>query len=503
MFHKVCLVSREIDGLAGAGGLKDVVRGLADALDETGCEVTAIIPRYGFIDIGDFLYILRVPLGERTESVDVYETRISGIRIHLLDAACFSSKQDIYIYTEGDAPDKKHIGAGHIDADEMNILFQASAVMDIMKDSSPPEIIHGHDGHTGLLPLFMKKFGISSGFFNHTAVLITIHNAGTAYQQMLGKPESVAVETGLPVESLTECMMNNHVNPLLCAGIFGYINTVSPGYARELLSGRDEFSGDLGRVFHEKRIPLKGVYNGIDPTRWQHPGYQRKRRKQEKYFLRNKILNDAIRLKRYGGIRYYGGEPSSDLPWIVFHGRLTRQKGVDSLLDLPMDLQGFKGRFNLIFYGRGEGDIVDDIRTRVSESADWFFWEGYNSDLTIQLIAAASFVVVPSRWEPCGQIDMIGQLLGALPIVRSVGGLKKIRHLIDGFRYSPGNNEGLLQNLNKALDWEWNKQRRLSLMRRYAENIVYGRRIWRKILIRGYFPLYRKARRRIRQQRNR
>jgi len=494
MFHKVCFVSREMDGLAGAGGLKDVVRGLADALCETGCNVTVIIPRYGFIEKGSFLYRIPVPLGERTETVDVYEMQISGIRIHLLDSGCFRSKQDIYVYTKDDAPEGELVGKGHIDADEMNILFQASAIMDILKDQSPPQVIHGHDGHTGLLPLFMKKFAVDTGFFDHTAVLITIHNAGTAYQQILGKPESVAAATGLPVESLNACMLDNQVNPLLCAGIFGHINTVSPGYARDLLSGRDAYSGDLGRTFHQKRIPLRGIYNGVDPTQWQYS----KGRKPESRILRKKNLIDSVRLNAYRGIHYYGGMPSPELPWIVFHGRLTRQKGVDSLLELPMDLQEFKGRFNFIFYGRGEGEIVDEILARVNESEDWFFWEGYDRDLTIQLISSASFIVVPSKWEPCGQVDMIGQLLGALPIVRSVGGLKKIRHLIDGFRYSPGSQDGLLQNLKRALDWEWNRQRRLSLMRRYAENVVYGRRIWRKILIRGYFPLYKKARRRIR-----
>jgi len=499
MFHKVTLVSREIDGLAGAGGLKDVVRGLADALDETGCEVTAVIPRYRFIDTGEFLYRLHVTLGERTESVNVYETLISGIRIHLLDAECFSSKQDIYVYTEEDAPERELIGKGHIDADEMNIIFQASAVVDIMKDSSPPEIIHGHDGHTGLLPLFLKKFSQDSGFFDHTAVLITIHNAGTAYQQILGGPESVAAATGLPVESLAECTLDNQVNPLLCAGIFGSINTVSPGYARELLSGRDSFSGNLGRAFRQRKIPLRGIYNGVDPSQWL---YEEEPSPGGKLFRKQK-LNDSIRLNAYKGIQYHGGIPSSGLPWIVFHGRLTRQKGIDSILELPADLQGYSGRFNFIFYGRGEEDIVESVRERAKESENWYFWEGYDRNLTIQLIASASFVVVPSQWEPCGQIDMIGQLLGALPIVRSVGGLKKVRHLIDGFRYSPGNQDGLLQNLKIALDWEWNKQRRLSLMRRHAENTVYGRRIWRKILIRGYFPLYRKARQRIRRQRKR
>ena len=52
--NKIFLISREMEGIAGAGGLKDVVRDLADALAETGCDVTVIIPGYGFIPKGDF-----------------------------------------------------------------------------------------------------------------------------------------------------------------------------------------------------------------------------------------------------------------------------------------------------------------------------------------------------------------------------------------------------------------------------------------------------------------
>ena len=74
------------------------------------------------------------------------------------------------------------MGKGHIDVNEMNILFQAGAVLTILREGVSPDVIHGHDGHSGLIPLYMKKFGSSSpGFFDQTGVLTTIHNAGLAY----------------------------------------------------------------------------------------------------------------------------------------------------------------------------------------------------------------------------------------------------------------------------------------------------------------------------------
>ncbi len=375
----------------------------------------------------------------------------------------------------------------------MNVIFQAAVILAIMENGISPDVINGHDGHTGLLPLYMKKFGKPSGFFKNTGVLITIHNAGTAYQQILGDLPSAYELTGIAVEELQECLLDNQVNPLMAAGIFGHVNTVSPGYARELLSGIDTFSGSLGTAYKAAGIRLKGIYNGINPDYWLDKPFlalgSRLNRRRELC----RIVDNTV----YSGIHKSAGIPNSEVPWIVFHGRLTPQKGVDAILNLPEDFEGLAGKFNFIFYGQGEEQLVEKLRFRAEKSSDWFFFEGYNRDFTVKLIASASFVVVPSIWEPCGQIDMIGQLLGAIPIVRSVGGLKKIRHRIDGFKYSSKNTQGLLRNLKTSLNWELEKQGKVSLIRRRAENVIYGRRIWRKILIRGYLPLYRKAQREI------
>jgi len=496
MIRKVTLVSREIDGIAGAGGLKDVVRGLADTLYDRGYDVSVIIPRYGFLRKGRTVHNLKVPLGRRSFNVGVSEMNLSGISIHLLDAPCFSDKNDIYTYTAEDAPEPFQIGRGHTDVDEMNALFQAASVLDLMRDETAPDIVHGHDGHTGLIPLFMMKFGNPGGFFDRTGFLLTIHNAGRAYQQTLGSLSRAEELTGLPVSALSECILENQVNPLMAAGIFGNVNTVSPGYSRELLSGRDGFSGELGPEYKRRRIKLKGIYNGINPAQWQGGALF----PEDGRPARRRHVCRELTGGKYPEVKVSGGIPDPELPWIVFHGRLTVQKGIDSLIGLPGDLDGYSGKFNFIIYGQGESDIEKSVQLKTESESGWIFLEGYNRELTSQLIAAASFVAVPSRWEPCGQIDMIGQSLGALPIVHSVGGLKKIRHLIDGFRYSEKKGAGLLGFLQRALEWEWKKQRRVSRMRKNAENIVYERRVWRKILVRGYLPLYRKSQKHIRHR---
>ena len=497
---KVCLVSREMEGVAGAGGLKDVVRGLADALAERGIDVTVVLPGYGFIKKGKPLYDLEVSLWGINHRIGVSAMEIGSVKVRLLDSQYYSSKSDVYTYTEKDAPSVEYIGKGHRDVHEMNIILQAGAVMSIMKEDKPPDIIHGHDGHTGLLPLYMKKYCKTSDFFNHTGVLITIHNAGTAYQQILGDMDHAIELTGFSEDELSGGLLNMTVNPLLAAGVYGHVNTVSPGYSRELLADKDYYSGSLGNAYKSRGIALKGVYNGINPDFWSNgipksPGRTRSIKEKLRKQI-SKLMNE----NRIDNVILTGTIPDPGVPWVLFHGRLTPQKGLDSILELPADLKGFEGRFNLIVYGRGDSEIERSLNDKISVSPDWSFIKGYNPELTRSLIAASSFVLVPSEWEPCGQIDMIGQLMGALPIVKAVGGLKKVRHRYDGFKYTSIERCGLLENLRLALYWEWKKKRKVSLMRRHAVNVIYGRRIWRKVLIRGYFPLYRKARRDIRHR---
>ena len=62
-------------------------------------------------------------------------------------------------------------------------------------------------------------------------------------------------------------MLGGSVDPLLLAGHYGLLNTVSEQYARELLEEKDRERGaGLGRELRERGIPLAGITNGVDPA---------------------------------------------------------------------------------------------------------------------------------------------------------------------------------------------------------------------------------------------
>ncbi len=504
----VCAVTREYEGVAGAGGLKDAVRGLGEALAGEGIRVTVIMPRYGFVELKDNDVrrpSVRVLVWGQVRTLNVISRQVGNVEVLLLDAPEFSSKYDIYTYTAEDAPSSSRVGQGHQDQKEMNVLLQAGSVAVMLGWNTAPDVVHCHDAHTALVPLYMRKlpFPFSPAererpeilsFFDRTGVLTTIHNAGEAYQQVPGDLRLTSELTGFSQADLAGGLVDKKVNPFLLAGIHGLLNTVSPGYAQELMKNKDGFSGGLSLALAQNNIQLTGIYNGLDIPYWlKDSGYSRSgwKKTRLKHSLREQLAEE-LRGGVYPEIQTAGTALNAGKLWILFHGRLSEQKGIEEILAL----QSLPPECQFVVYGRGNPEIEEALKKKASSESNWIFLRGYNAQLTRKIIACSSLVAVPSLWEPCGQIDMAAQLLGALPVVRNVGGLKKVRNRMDGYCFSAKNKQAFAKKLHLALKWEKNRFFRVQRMRRRAENSIYGYRSWQKVAVRGYIPLFKKAARR-------
>ncbi|RPI52703.1 MAG: glycogen synthase, partial [Deltaproteobacteria bacterium] len=106
--ESIWMVTREYRGVAGAGGVKDVSRDLAESLVRAGYEVSVIMPRYGFVkpdELGfktlgtQFDVNANYAHEERRENVGFWHQKLKGVDVILVEASRFSEKLGVYVYT--------------------------------------------------------------------------------------------------------------------------------------------------------------------------------------------------------------------------------------------------------------------------------------------------------------------------------------------------------------------------------------------------------------------
>ena len=132
-----------------------------------------------------------------------------------------------------------------------------------------PDVIHGNDWQTGLVPVFLTEAYRSLTGYEKIRSVFTIHNI--AYQGMFGR--DVMNLTGLPgwLFNHTRLEFHGHFNFLKAGIIYAdAINTVSPTYAREIQTA--EFGCGLEGLLASSRGKLSGIVNGCDYRQWD-PAY--------------------------------------------------------------------------------------------------------------------------------------------------------------------------------------------------------------------------------------
>ncbi|PIE56206.1 MAG: glycogen synthase [Desulfobulbus propionicus] len=523
------MVTREYDGLAGAGGVKDVSRQLAEALVAHGdVAVTVVLPKYGFMDaqrlgfsplqfcapgssgFGDvFAVDMNYTREERREDVSAWCATIKGVRIILLESLRFTEKRDVYTYTSQEQAVEgwKRRGSGHFDYFAMNILLQKAALDLMILLGERPSIIHCQDGHTAVLAAMIRETSGYRHYFRASGVVVTIHNAGQGYHQEIGDLPFAQAVTGLPGRVIYDSRLGDEFDPFVAASGYAVLNTVSENYARELQETNGDYrTGWLGHKLLQRGIHLAGVTNGInpedvDPTHSEELGLAasfdpgagdlegKKRCKAE-----------VLRLIADGGpwdkVTQFGTlEGSLDQPLFTFIGRFTEQKGVDVLLRSLVRLQAEGHAYRCLVLGSGDPELEEQllgITEKGSQYGSVCFLRGYDPKLSFKVYAAGDFFLIPSSYEPCGLTDYIAQLLGNLPVVHSVGGLVKVRDGETGLAYSDHSPGSLTDAMCRAINLYENHPQDIRKMQAEAVRTIHRHHTW-KVVVKKYFHLYQEA----------
>jgi starch synthase len=516
--NNIWMLTREYDSVAGAGGVKDVSRQLAEALVRMKKTVTVVLPCYGFID-PQGLGFSKLPLSytvdmnytaeDRREEVLIWEKMVHGVRLYLVDGARYREKLSIYTYTaEEEAKNPYQVqGSGHFDYFAMNVLLQKAALDLMIILGQKPDIIHCQDGHTAILPAMLREGTGYRHYFSAAAAIVTIHNAGYGHHQEVRDLPFARAITGLPYGLVHNNLLDGAFDPFLAASTYAVLNTVSENYARELReTDADALTGWLGHRLMIRGIRLEGITNGFNPEDFDpaKPGQlglpapynPEKGDLAGKKICKHTLLQSCAQqgsknIRRFGTLT---GGP--DKPLFTLIGRLTEQKGVDILLPALENLLQAGGEFQVLILGSGAKNYEQKLASLAQKKGNGgriCLLIGYDPLLANQVYAAGDFFLIPSKYEPCGLTDYIAQLAGNLPVVHHVGGLVKVEDGVTGFAFDDYSADALQAAMERAIKIFKKSPEKILEIQKKAAKRVKEKYTWDKV-VRSYLELYAKAR---------
>ena len=423
---------------AKAGGLADVSAALIKALFDQGADVHVAMPDYRSI------FADRLAPFLKKEQSDIRKV-MPDDRIHLAEDRAFFYLNRVYSdYGEENT--------------KLAIAFQREVINNIIPRVQP-DLIHCNDWMTALIPAMSRRLGIPCLFTIHNihtvkSTLAYIEDRGIDaayfwhhlfYEKMIHAYEG-ARET-VPVDFLTSGVFAAH-----------FVNTVSPTFLQEIVTGKFAFiseplRGEIANKFYAGCAV--GILNAPDPVFNPESDIRIAYRYGCGDHVAGKRKNKLLLQKNLGLIE------DKNAPVFFWPSRLDPiQKGCQLLAEIFYRVISSYWNRNLqiVFVANGDHqrifrDIVifHGIQNRVAVC-------DFNEELEHQVYAAADFILMPSRFEPCGLPQMIAPIYGTLPVAHDTGGIHDtIAHLDpennsgNGFLFKTYDSGGLMWAIDQAM----------------------------------------------------
>ncbi len=446
---KICQIAAELSPFAKTGGLGDVASGLSSFLARQGGDVRIFVPFYASLAKTpekfpkvDFIQGVPLQLGALKFTYGLRTAKLPGseaqVDVYFVDCPDLYGAEGIY---QGDWADARRFA-----------VLTLAAFESCQRMGWGPDIVHVHDWHTSLAPIFLKSHFAWDRLFERTKPVLTIHNAG--YQGVVDR--QLVEDLGLAKYAYLfdqEDYRSGHVNHLK-NGIHhaDMVTAVSPTYAREIQT-------DLGYGL-EPLLRSRGVFgliNGVDYGEWDPATDPHLPAHFSIDDLAGKWENKRAMLRDAGFDRE--GEERLDIPLLGIVSRLTPQKGFDLLFStLPLFLAHREVR--LVALGSGD-PLYEDFFASMQHQfpGKVWFYKGFNNPLAHRIEAAADVFLMPSKFEPCGLNQMYSLRYGTPPIVHKTGGLADTVTPFDpssgrgtGFVFEHFTPEGFAWALGQALE---------------------------------------------------
>ncbi|XP_059456997.1 granule-bound starch synthase 1, chloroplastic/amyloplastic-like [Corylus avellana] len=422
-------VGTEVGPWSKTGGLGDVLGGLPPAMAANGHRVMTVSPRYDqYKDAWDTDVIVELKVGDQKEKVRFYHCYKRGVDRVFVDHPLFlekvwgKTKSKIYGPIAGDDYKDNQV--------RFSLLCQAALEAPRVLNLNSSKYFSGpygedvvfiaNDWHTALIPCYLKTIYKPKGIYKSARVAFCIHNI--AYQGRFGFTDFSLLNLPDEFKSSFE-FVDGYEKPVkgrkinwMKAGILesDKVFTVSPYYAQELVSGVEK-GVELDNIL--RKTGITGIVNGMDVQEWNPL--------TDKYVgvkYDASTVTDAKPLLKEALQAEVGLPVDRNIPVIGFIGRLEEQKGSDILVAaIPHFI---KENVQIIVLGTGKKPMekqLEQLETIYPDKARGV--AKFNVPLAHMIIAGADFILVPSRFEPCGLIQLHAMRYGTVPIVASTGGL--------------------------------------------------------------------------------
>lgn len=426
---KILFVAPEAAPFVKAGGLGEVMFALPRALVTLGYDARLMLPRYAGVDPEKFelemeMEGLRVPTDAENPSEQEPAELVCNVRRYTprRDRNENGANGDrgpvtTYFLENLEYYEKRSNIYGYAD-DAIRWALLARGTLEFLARSSGwlPDVIVANDWQTGFLANYLRTAYADDVRLRRVASVFVIHNlyyqglfdhkfvSEMDYDDGLSAMPSLFSPRLLKVNGMRRGIMHADA-----------ITTVSRTYAKEIMT--PEYGELLDGLLRERRGHVYGILNGID--------YSDFNPETDPYLAANYGVNSlALRARNRRELQArFGIEERSDTFLVGIASRLIEQKGFDLLFPVADTLLA-ELPIQLVILGAGDGKYMgffQDLEKRYPGRVGTHL--SFETVLPRLVHAGADAILIPSKFEPAGLLQLEAMRYGAIPIARKTGGL--------------------------------------------------------------------------------
>ncbi len=445
---RIAFATPELGTLVRRTSLAEIAESLPRTLRQEGADVRVFLPWTMGLDTSALQSLhevgtIRVKDGTSKIELAVHSGSLGDLPIYLIDHPTLYRSRQPYGDEEGPYADNWRRYA----------VFARSVLEALPLVEFNPDVIHGLDWTTGLIPI-IRELEYATKQPGHPAAnagtFFGIHNLaiqGTFEREILP-------QIGLPHRVFTAVHgveLAGKVNFLKAGAEFATIvGTSSPGQSQRLLQ-TDRASG-LVETFRRRAKELIGISNGIDYKAWD-PGNDPLL--PQPFSIKDKDLAGKRKCKSSLQEKL-GLDNGARILVAAVIGRLDADSGFDVLAEVLTSI--LERNIEVVLLGNGKLDVLERVRTvEQTFTGRCRLIDALHPSAAHTLLGGADIIISPSHYHSSNQLTAIALRYGVVPIVYTAAGLDDTVTDYEadpkkgtGFTFKSYNGDSLLDGIDAA-----------------------------------------------------